>query len=405
MVQRPGWWGRVLARVEGEVPADTLEAYRRAGGPAYELHDRAESHRAESKQQGIDPWETTPAQQVLLLASWNAFVLQTMGDQFLEADYRIKPATAGFVPPVTAEQVLAFYRQVEGWLSRARQAESSTSYRIDVDLPAELPPWSAVEPCPRAHMEGMIAAARLVAPHAESLAALFVPNAGHPDREAVARRVREMIADAKARADYAERLYSHTVPADLHEQIERSIKGALEQYYRAGQVIAMPSLADRPLRTSGGAVGQSAASPLPGQSGFDPWCLTDPESRALWKRDPKARRAVDALWRADPNPARTLAIQAEIDAALARGDVAAATGPSGRKLGFFYCCPWGSIYVAKRAVTIGGRRLPAGQEFTFDVSAEAVAEGGPFKREVLVGSFSTTTDVDYCDPSEGGHRD
>jgi hypothetical protein len=67
---RPSLWGQLLARLQGEVPADTLEAYRRA-------------------------------------CSWNAFLLQTLGDQFLDADYRANPASVGFVPPVTAEQVLA----------------------------------------------------------------------------------------------------------------------------------------------------------------------------------------------------------------------------------------------------------------------------------------------------------
>lgn len=34
---RPGLWGRLLARLHGEVPADVLEAYRRAGAEVYAL--------------------------------------------------------------------------------------------------------------------------------------------------------------------------------------------------------------------------------------------------------------------------------------------------------------------------------------------------------------------------------
>ncbi len=56
-------------------------------------------------------------------------------------------------------------------------------------------------------------------------------------------------------------------------------------------------------------------------------------------------------------------------------------------------------------MTIGGRRLPSGQQFTADVSAEELAEGGAFKRELLLGSFTPTDRIDYCDPAGGGHDD
>lgn len=39
------------------------------------------------------------------------------------------------------------------------------------------------------------------------------------------------------------------------------------------------------------------------------------------------------------------------------------------------------------------------EQFTFDVSAEEMTEGGAFKREVMTGSFQPTNDVDYCDPT------
>lgn len=45
----------------------------------------------------------------------------------------------------------------------------------------------------------------------------------------------------------------------------------------------------------------------------------------------------------DPDPAATLTIQAEIDAALAAGDIVSTTN-NGRTLGHYYCCPWGALY-------------------------------------------------------------
>jgi hypothetical protein len=42
------------------------------------------------------------------------------------------------------------------------------------------------------------------------------------------------------------------------------------------------------------------------------------------------------------------------------------------------------------------------QQFTFDVSAEEMAEGGQFVRRLLPGPFHLTGDVDYCDPTAEG---
>ncbi|MHB1568379.1 MAG: hypothetical protein ACYCXW_00015 [Solirubrobacteraceae bacterium] len=137
--------------------------------------------------------------------------------------------------------------------------------------------------------------------------------------------------------------------------------------------------------------------PAPGEPGFDPWCLTDPESRRQWQRDPQARRAIELLWRSDPNPQRMVAIQAQIDELRDAGELQYASS-RGRRLGHYYCCPWSPIYQASRSVAIAGRRLATGEQFTFDVSAEELLEGGEFKRELVVGDFSPTGEVDCCDP-------
>ena len=54
----------------------------------------------------------------------------------------------------------------------------------------------------------------------------------------------------------------------------------------------------------------------------------------------------------------------------------------------------------RRPVVIGGRHLRQLEEVTFDVSAEDVKRGGPFKREVLVARFHPPEEVDYCNPDE-----
>ena len=409
MAEQPTVWGRLLALIEGEVSAETLEAYRRAGRAVYDLLEQVEEQRLKAKIGGVHPWSVGLATQALFLAAWNAFALQTLGDELLDADYRANPSTVGYVPAVTAEQILACYQQVESWLSRAHEARSNSDYRLDVTLPADLPPWVEVEPCPRAHLEAMLAAAGSLRSHAEAALATFEDEATPSDRRTSIQRTRQLLAEANAKALYAERLWAPDTSQPLHEQIERLLKEALERYFHLGQLLAKPDLIDRYdqriVPPTIGSVPSRTRLPAPGDLGFDPWALTDPATRADWKRDREAREAIDALWTYDPDPRRTLEVQAEIDAALGRGDIGYATTRTGARLGNYYCCPWSAIYLSKRPVTIGGKDIRPLQQFTFDVSAEEMGEGGPFKREIVVANFQPTTRVDYCNPREGGHHD
>lgn len=119
-----------------------------------EALEQAERERLHAAAEGRTPWTMPPAKQAELLCTWNAFVLQTLGNAFLDADYRDNPATVGFVPPITADQVLRFYTPVEGWLTRAQQAHADPNFRLDVAVPADVPAWSEVEPFPNSHCMG-----------------------------------------------------------------------------------------------------------------------------------------------------------------------------------------------------------------------------------------------------------
>lgn len=397
----PGLLTRVRATLRGEVLADTLEAYRRAGTTVVDVFLEAEQRRSALSAEGTDLWSAPPGTQALLLCTWNAFALQTLGDALLDADYAADPKTVGYVPPVTAEQALAFYAEVEPWLARARQAQDDDGFRLDVHVPAQLPPWAETEPCPREHLLAMLAAMATLSEHAELAVADAQRSAGTEHAEDV-RRLREALTGAVTAADYAQALLTERASPQLHERIEEHVEPALEAAHRVGQLAATPRLiagADSlPALVAG-----AGSLPAPGQPGFDPWRLTDPESRSRWQRDPQARRAVQSLWDLDPDPRRTLEIQAQIEQAADRGYIERATDRRGRRLGNYYCCPWAAVYRARRPVSIGGRRLRTLEQFTFDVSAEELAEGGAFRREVLVGDFSPTDHVDYCDPGAGGH--
>lgn len=398
MESQPRFFGRLLALIHGEVPAAELEAYRKAGRAVYELLQRTEDHRLEHKVKGDNPWGVDPAHQAMFLCAWNAFLLQTLGDKLLEADYAADPSTVGFVPPVTQQQAMALYTQVEPWLSRATQAESNPAYRLDRSVPAELPAWVAAEPCPRPHLEAMLAATRAVRTHAEAALAVFEQDGLPPERQADVQRLRQIFSEALSKSEYAQGLLTGQVPQSIHEVIESHLKAALEGYYRLGQLLAMPELlAAKPDSRRERSVKVRAV--LPGDPGFDPWVLTDPRSVGRWKADPKAGKAIQNLWASDPDPERTLAVAGEIQQALLYGDIEHAG------IGHYYCCPWSAVFEVKRPVTIGGVRLQPRQQFTYDVSAEGMEEGEPFKREVMIGDFRPTSEVDYCDPRSSDHRD
>lgn len=399
-MEKPSMWTRMRAMAQGEVSAETLEAYRRASLVVLELLDRVEATRTKAKVEGRTAWTLPENVQAEMLCSWNAFVLQSLGTEFLDADYRDNPSTKGFVPPITADQVMAFFRPVESWLGRARQAGSDPNYRIDLPLPAPVPAWSEVEPCPNSHLHGMLHAMRTIREHAQ--AAVDFLGDTVPAEEAAARQyhaIRGLFASAEAKARYADDMHGANPTQEVHELVEPHIKEAIESFHRVGQFVAMPKLADsRPKPPP--VVPVAPRVPMPGEPGFDPWCLTDDNARMGLERDPEARMAIDRLWRYDPDPAATLRLAAEVRAAAERRDIGPAKNAKGNRLGHFFCCPWGTVYEVYRAVTLGGSWLKPYDQFVLDVSAEGTELGHPFKRAIKKGNYSPTEEFEYGDPSE-----
>lgn len=242
-------------------------------------------------------------------------------------------------------------------------------------------------------------------------AALIFLNDSPPQNEEQKKHlnaIRQVHASAMTKARYAEDMMTNNATRDVHERVEEHVKVAIENFYLLGQLLASPELAAKlnaqnqlPPLPFGQA--QSGSTPLlaqPGESAFDMWCLTDPEARERFQNDREAVKAIKTLWSLDPDPRRTLEIQAEINARFERGDIAFATDHYGKKLGHFFCAPWGAVYVAKRSQNLGGRRLTAMQQFIFNVTCEGVNLGAPFEREIMKGNFNPTTKFEYGDPNE-----
>lgn len=387
----------LMAKVKGEVSASELEALRGAGSHIYEKFTAVEAERAKLAEAGTDLWAPgTPDPRPRLVTWWRAFALQQLGESFLDTDYKADPSTAGYVPPVTAQQVEAYFTEVEVLLHDLALAENNPSW-APRGIPARLPAWVEVEPCPRAHLEAMFEAASVMTAHAE-LAVADLEKLGAAKHAGDYQRLKADLAALKADATYAEELHAGLhgkVSEEFHERFEKLIKQVVESAYRLGQLAALP----QGISSQQPPAARLPIRPGPGERGFDMWCLTDPRTRSRWQKDPAAVNAVEALWKFDPNPYATLAVQADIDTAVSQNAVMISTR------GNYFCCPWSAVYRVLNPVTIGGKRLRRGTEFTFDVSAEEMGEGKPFKRDVLTGPFQPTSRVDYCNPESGHHDD
>ncbi|GIG60074.1 hypothetical protein Lfu02_44460 [Longispora fulva] len=397
-VGSPTMLTKMRAFLHGEKDTALLEAMRQAGRTAYEELLTAERLRAQLAAEGLTVWQATPAVESQFLATWNAYVLQILGEAFLDADYAADPGTVGYVPPVTLGQVSEWFSAVEGWLSRARQARVNPDYDLaaELGLPAALPPWVEVTPCPPEHLAALLAAIPPVREHAEvALHALESGPVPKESRKAV-NRLRQMTAEAAAAVDYALGLRTARHDARLHELIENNLKQALELWFAVGQLAAMPRLLDTHYRPAA----RPDLARLPGGPRFDPWALTDPASLTRWQRDSKAVQAVREMWQFDPDPAATLALKDTIDAALRSGDIAYYQISGGASC--YFECPWPALFEVRRPVRIGGVNMKVLQQFTIRVSADDVPKGRPFIRKVVTGPFRTTNEIDYCDP-DGRH--
>ena len=91
--------------------------------------------------------------------------------------------------------------------------------------------------------------------------------------------------------------------------------------------------------------------------------------------------AIEGHRRFEADPTRTLALKADIDGALIRGDIALDAGHHSG-------CPYAPIYLVKRPVRIGRQTLHSLEQFTLDARSAIDARGRPtFVRRLLNGPF------------------
>jgi hypothetical protein len=353
----------LAAKARGDIPTKDLIAYGRAGSDAYDLLDQFS------------------APGYARLCAWNAFVLQTYGDKLLAA-----VPTPGFASPETAEQVAMLYQFVGGWIARARQAAADPAYRLDVYVPQALPHHWQTSPRTVEQLTGMRDAFQT------AQASLAADLSAYDDDEATGSRLKALGLAVDSTADYLDKLWTHEPGPELRSTLGATLTDGLGRAYQLGQVLAVPDLLEEihaqpaPVHRSGPQLR------LPGEDGFDPWCLTDPMERNRMTDDGDFRHHIDAMWQADPHPERTLAIRAEIDAALTTGAVDYLPSDSVGHLAVLADrCPWPGVLYVKVSSLIGGQELNPGEKFIFTVSHD----DGSFERSVVVAP--ATDDLPFSD--------
>jgi hypothetical protein len=367
---------RAVRPLEGGLPLRAFEEYRSAGRLIRRELDEAERLRRELLHGRAAPRRFPPDVAGRLLAVWNAYVLQVVGEHLFDA---VRVRSLGAVRADAAARILAFLGPAGRWMSQARNVAADASYRVDeqVRLPAEPPAWPNRSNGPYPLSTAMETALRAIHVRCGSMLADYARSPVRQEEDLLRLQwILDCASDAMgyvAEPDLDDPSWSRSTGAYL--------RYALRMLFLFGQVAAMPDLLDA--RDPVSAVSLVAYGP----SRIDIWSLTDPGQRTLWRSRPSARAAVEKMWAADPRPKATARVQAQIDAALRSGAIVFATDRAGERLGCFYRCPWPAVYEVRSPVTIGGTHLLPMEHFTFDAFGDEYGRGRPYERRIVVSVF------------------
>jgi len=253
------------------------------------------------------------------------------------------------------------FELVGAWLGRAHEAAANAGYVLDVVVPQPLPQ-------PRApRTTGVLRAMKQTLETVQARAgADLAERAADPIHD----RLAPMMSGVQSAIDSAGALSAASVSDEMKAMLGQTLQSGLDRAYQVGQLLAVPDLLGKtepvapalPVHDS-----TTVGLFLPGDPGFDPWCLTDPIGRRHKQASKEMTALIDEFWRKDPEPAQTLAIQAEISAAVEQGTadfMPDEVGPLTRRAGR---CPWPGILYAKASLVIAGKALAPGDSFVFTV--------------------------------------
>lgn len=380
MNNRKSLLSAVFAWLHNEVDASPLEAYQRVGSIVFERLIAGQLLYQELIAQGLDRWTIPVHYQLQQLCLWNAFVLQTLGDQLLQTDYRFKPLTIGYVPALVGKQTQYFYQPVETWLNKAQQAQINPLYdtnSINTELPSLLPTWLSLnEIFPKEkdsksrlyYLEGLLAAAKTIVLALDQRMSDVQFDEKHI---ADTHKFQQLHHQINHSLEYTIQLWGEQLTISLMPTVEQNLRRIVLQSYLLGQSLAMPSLVDK---ISSRAI--QANQPLHNaathqHNTLDIWCLTAASAKQQKISRLSEQQLLKNMWQQDQNQRYTLAIYQFLQQALAKGDIAYAQHQNSD---FFNQCPWSPIFISQHPIVIAGDPLRANQLFTYVCNVDDVNE-------------------------------
>lgn len=396
-VARPGLGTRIRAAIASERSADVLEAMRHAGRAVRDELAHARLTRQELHAAGTTAWDYPPGVASHLTATYHVLVQQCLGEALLDVEYEANPGTVGYVPDAVFSQVWSWFSTVPVWLARARLARANADYdlRRELQLPADLPPWRPDADTLPYFVDAVLAVVPRMREHVTPALAALEHGDGSERRRARAHELQQLLIAAESVVDYTVNLRRAAPRGPVPDGVWEHLVHAFGNWHRVAQFTEFPVLMSG--NRNGGTRGVARVdrpparwdpATLPGSVRFDPWCLTDPATSDHWQSQRFSCDEVNLLWSRDPDPSATLQLKAEVDAAEAAGEVVRVRLDSGATC--YFRCPWSPLYEVRAPVTIGGQAFGVFQQFAFDVSAEALASGGPFVRRLVPGPFEVS---------------
>lgn len=177
--------------------------------------------------------------QLFRLCAWNAFALQSIADNLIEADAASDPGTAGYVPRSTLLYVAACVDEVPNWIRQARVVQNDPSARPAGGLPARLPKWHHDEPTRPSELHGLRAAYEVLQARTEGRV-LALP----PEQTGASVEVRRVCAEMKSAAEYAAAVGTRHVGAVDRGEARWRFVDALQHAFLLGQLLAVPTLVE-----------------------------------------------------------------------------------------------------------------------------------------------------------------
>ncbi len=378
--------------LQGEVSDANIRGYLRAASQIEDVWQQIDEKLAALISQGMAPWEAYKQLRYPLAFIRAARACQVFVKELLAADAAADPQMAGYLPRVTYDQADALCHQIQPGLEHAVGALNDLNYVSDVALPLILGPRVESEgvPCPVAHLQGMVAAAREIREWAAGLIAQYELAVKHVDGpvpdwvsshiSALQSRLAQADSQLRFGVDLVGQISQGEATPQLHEEAENSLWEAMQNFFLINQAVAMPE-ALQASRTPTQGVGVSVSPRTYRDRRIRPddlWRVAAPSARSDIRGTKFGRDEMNEMCEKMGGILSAGAQQYldEVDAAVAQGDAYIIAAMAN--------CPFEPLYRARRPLNLVGANIPASYEFHWNFHRGHIESAQRFGR---VGSW------------------